>query len=242
MKSLVIGASAGLGRSLAERLAGAGHDLFLVASDKRDLAAVAADLRLRFNVRVFSEAIDLLDPEPAVLRARVLEALGGIENLFYVAGQSVMDNGPRDDGEVKRLIAVNFTSGVRLVNAFLEDLARAPRGNLVGAGSCASERGRKRNSIYGAAKGGLDNYFAAMRHYLVSKPCKVQFYRLGYLATHMTFGQKLMLPALEPEAAASVIVANLGRDLGAVYLPKWWRPIMTIIRLMPWVVFKRLNI
>jgi short-subunit dehydrogenase len=96
--------------------------------------------------------------------------------------------------------------------------------------------------VYGAAKSGLETYFAALRHYLVGKPCRVQFYRLGYLDTAMTFGQKLMFPALPPEAAAAAIVANLHRDLGAVYLPAWWRPIATVVRLLPWPVFKRLNI
>jgi short-subunit dehydrogenase len=242
VKSLVIGASAGLGRALAAHLARAGHDLFLVSSDERDLVAIAADLHLRFNVRVFTTAIDLLDPDPPALRARVTSSLKGLDNFFYIAGQSVMDRGPREDAEVERLITVNFTSGVRLVNAFLGDLAQAEHGNLVGAGSCASARGRRLNSIYGAAKSGLDSYFSAMRHYLVGTPCKVQFYRLGYLATHMTFGQKLMLPASDPDAAASAMVANLGRDLGAVYLPKWWWPVMMIIRMMPWPIFKRLNI
>jgi len=41
---------------------------------------------------------------------------------------------------------------------------------------------------------------------------------------------------------AKVIVDNLGRDLGAVYLPWWWWPITAIIRLLPWPIFKRLNI
>ena len=44
MTYLVVGASAGVGRGLAARFAAAGHDLVLVASDERDLAAMAADL------------------------------------------------------------------------------------------------------------------------------------------------------------------------------------------------------
>ena len=39
LTSVVIGASAGLGRALAEELAAAGHNLFLVATDRRDLEA-----------------------------------------------------------------------------------------------------------------------------------------------------------------------------------------------------------
>jgi short-subunit dehydrogenase len=242
MKSVVIGASAGLGRALADRLASAGHHLYLLASDERDLVPLAADLHLRFGVQVYTRCVELTDVDVVDVRAHVLASLGPPDNLFYIAGASTMDSGPRDDGEVRRLIAVNFTSGVRLVNAFLDDLSRTTRANVVGAGSVAAVRGRRMNSVYGAAKSGLDSYFAAMRHYCVGKPCRVQFYRLGYLATRMTFGQRLMFPAMTADAAAAVIVANLGRDLGAVYLPAWWKPIAAVVSLLPWPVFKRLNI
>ena len=47
---------------------------------------------------------------------------------------------------------------------------------------------------------------------------------------------------VNPDQGAKVIVDNLGRDLGAVYLPWWWWPITAIIRLLPWPIFKRLNI
>jgi short-subunit dehydrogenase len=242
VKSVVIGASAGLGRALAECLAAAGHDLFLVASDVRDLAPLAADLRLRFAVRTFIRSIDLTDFDADQVRAQVLASLGTVDNLFYIAGASTMDAGRRKDVEVRQLIEVNFTSAVRLVNAFLDDLSQARPANLVGAGSVAAVRGRRMNSVYGAAKSGLDSYFAAMRHYLVGRQCRVQFYRLGYLATRMTFGQKLLFPTITADAAAEVIVANLGRDLGSVYLPKWWGTIAIGIRILPWRLFRRLNI
>ena len=243
MKSLIIGASAGLGRSLAEVMARAGDEICLVSSDAEDLAAISADLNIRFGAKVLYVASDMNDVDPVVLRQEVLESFGAPDNLLYVAGVSDHDDsGPVDDALALRLGAVNFLAVVRIVNAFLSGLADEPNANIVGVGSVAAGRGRRNNSIYGAAKRGLEHYFEALRHYLADRHCRVQFYRLGYLHTSMTFGQKLPFPALDPNLAAKIIHANLGRDLGAVYLPWWWGGIVTLLRILPWPLFKRLNV
>ena len=59
MIAIVVGASAGLGRALAGELAATGHDLVVVSSDARDLAALASDLRIRHGVRVVGVPLDL---------------------------------------------------------------------------------------------------------------------------------------------------------------------------------------
>ncbi len=241
MKSLIIGGSAGLGRAIAERLAESGHDLFLVASDARELAAASKAIAQRFPVKTFHVAMDMADPDPAALRRQVLKRMGRIDNLFYIAGRSIGDAGTLDDAVVEQLLAINFVSGVRIINAFIDDLANRRGANLVGIGSIAGVRGRRRNSVYGAAKRGLESYFEAVRHRLAGRPCKVQFYRAGYLKRAGS-KPRLPLPALAPDAAAAIIVANLGRDLGTVTLPWWWRPIMAAIAWLPWAVFKRLDL
>ena len=47
MTAVVIGASSGLGRALAVELASRKQPLLLVASERRDVEATCADLRLR---------------------------------------------------------------------------------------------------------------------------------------------------------------------------------------------------
>jgi len=242
MKSLIIGGSAGLGRAIAERLAMSGHELFLVASDTNKLAATSREIARRFHVKTFYKAMDMAAPDPAALHRLVLKRLGRIDNLFYIAGRAIGDTGTLEDAVVEQLLAINFVSGVRLINAFIDDIANRRGANLVGIGSVAGTRGRRRNSVYGAAKRGLETYFEAVRHRLAGRPCKVQFYRAGYLKTRMTAGQKFSFPALGPDEAAARIVDNLGKDLGAVYLPRWWWAITLVLRLLPWAVFKRLDI
>lgn len=242
MPSLIIGASAGLGKAIAESLAKAGDDLFLVASDKRDLEAISSDLKLRYSVRVYWEQVDLASPDATGLRTHVFDAFKTIDNLFYVAGLSFMDSGAIPGSLLKRIIAVNFDSAVLLINTFLNDMVGQKGANIITVSSVAAARGRRLNSIYGAAKRGLEAYSESLRHWLVGSECRVQCYRVGYLKTRMTFGQKLLFPAADPARAAQVIVKNLGKDIGLVYLPWWWRPIIMLVCLLPWPIFKRLNI
>src|SRR3954454_10289341 len=122
MNTLLIGASAGLGRALAERLAAEGHQLYLIASDSLDIAALASDLSIRFGAKATGESLDLAKLDVAELRQRVHDCLGPVENLFYIAGVSALDSGPIADDLAVRLIEVNFTAAVRIVNAFLPDL------------------------------------------------------------------------------------------------------------------------
>lgn len=243
MRSVIVGASAGLGRALADLLAGEGHTLFLVASDARDLEATAADVALRRNAAVHTLAIDLADFDAADLRARALAALGGIDCLFLIAGRSgELSAGPVDDTQVAALATVNFTAPMRIANAFASDLRRGA-GAIVGAGTVASIRARRRNAPYAAAKTGLEFYFRALRHdFARDSRCRVQFYRLGYLGTRMTFGQKLPLPALDPRRAARAIVAGLRRDFEVAYLPGWWRFVAIVLNAIPRRVFDRLDI
>ena len=62
-KAIVIGASSGVGRMLAEELASNGYDLLICSRDKRDLDAIANDLTYRFNVVVETDAKDFMNSD-----------------------------------------------------------------------------------------------------------------------------------------------------------------------------------
>ena len=54
MTFIIVGASAGLGRALAEKFASEGNNLIIISSELKDVNAIKCDLENRFNVEVFT--------------------------------------------------------------------------------------------------------------------------------------------------------------------------------------------
>lgn len=242
MKALIIGASAGLGRALSQELSARGWDLYLVASTGSALQALSQELSARFGGRIFPEALDLRHGDIAGLKDRVLASLGSPDALFLVAGFcNDQDAGQVPDELLCDLAQVNFLAPMRIANAFVQDLAGKNPGYLVGIGTIAQSRARRANAVYASAKSGLEFYFEALRHHLAFTKCRVHFFRMGYMATRMTMGQKLLLPAMAPEKAAKAILACLDGRQGVRYLPKWWALVMAVFRLLPWGLYKRMK-
>lgn len=242
MNMAIVGASAGLGRAIAEELAQRGHRLLLVARDARDLEAVGRDLRLRYGATIATLAADLRDLDIERFRAAVFKNMETVDGLFLVAGAGDDDDrGPLPAARAAALMQLNFNAPIAIANAFCDHLAARPKAHLVGIGSVASVRGRGRNMIYGASKRGLEFYFEALRHRLQGTGCKVQFYRLGFMATTMFKGRPGILVA-GPEQVARRIVRGLDGRAGDFTLPALWKPIALLLRLLPYSIFRRLDV
>ncbi|MBX9690248.1 MAG: SDR family oxidoreductase [Candidatus Obscuribacterales bacterium] len=243
MNYIVVGASAGLGRALADKLAESGNNLLIVASNEEDLQAQSADLRIRHSVRIEHKAMRVRCDENSV--KSIVEAaakLGEVDGIFFPMGYSRND----DDGTLKseditRIIDSNLAGIVAITAAFLPRMLEKGEGLLVFFGSVAAERGRSSNIAYAAAKRGLQSFYESIRHRSSSTNIRVQYYQLGYLKTAQTFGKKLPFPAAEPEQAAAYIISGIAKNFGQKYFPWFWQYICLALRMTPWFVFKKLK-
>jgi short-subunit dehydrogenase len=242
--AVILGASSGVGRALASALAERKWKLILSARDLRDLKAVAADLNARWNAECYSIPIELGTCEfDAEAFCRSCSGVSGdMDAVFYVAGSvDDRDDGSADDDAVRKLVAVNYLNAVKTLGTFARVFEIRGRGTIVGFSSIAAAAPRGQNIVYASAKAGLEAYLKALRHRFADRPVLVQGYALGYVDTALAYGKKLWLRPVPAEAVANEVIRNLGHDIGIKYYPRYWRLITSLLRLLPWFIYKRLR-
>ena len=122
-------------------------------------------------------------------------------------------------------------------------MVTANHGTVAVIGSVAGDRGRKKNYVYGAAKGLVTRYVQGLQHRLAGTNVKVVLIKPGPTDTPMTKLQKEQGVKLAPvEDVASAIVAGIEKGTAVVYTPKKWWLIMLVIRHLPAFIFNKLNI
>lgn len=163
--ALVTGASSGIGRGFAGRLAERGHDLVLVARRVDRLETLAEQLRTTHGVTVTVIGADLADPHaPAKLLDAVTAQGISIGVLVNAAGFGTA--GPFVDEDPDRVaaeIAVDVTAPTLLARHFLPSLVTAgSRGALIMVSSTASHQPVANLAVYAAAKAFITSLTAAI--------------------------------------------------------------------------------
>ncbi len=162
--AVVTGASAGLGRAYAARLAERGDDLVLVARRLDRLEDLAAQLRERHGVLVDVVAADLVRREApaeiaAELAARGLRAATLVNCAgFGTAGRFVDEDPERIADEM----AVDVVAPTLLARRLLPDLLAVPGGALLMVSSTAGHQPIPNLAVYAASKAFVTSLTAAI--------------------------------------------------------------------------------
>ena len=137
--ALVTGASAGIGRSMAELLAAKGYDVVLVARRAARLEAIAEQLRNGYGVAAHVLTADLCDPgAPAHIRDTLTERGLSVDVLVNNAGYDLMGNyldNPWD--EQLKLIHLLGLSTVELCRHLLPHMVEQSWGRIINVTSVA---------------------------------------------------------------------------------------------------------
>lgn len=161
--AVVTGASSGIGREYAARLAGSGFDLVVVARRRDRLEATAAELRREHGIEVRVWPADLIErTDRLALEAFVAEA-PALDTLVNCAGfGTVAEFAAIEADRLESEIALNVTALVRLTRAALPGMLARRRGTIVNVSSMASFQPNPYLVGYGATKAYVTNFTEAI--------------------------------------------------------------------------------
>ena len=176
-RAVLTGATGGIGRAMALRLAPLCESLLLVGRDAAALAALARDVEAAgCPVRVVPADLTMLSGRDAVLRAAA-ETREGINLLVNNAGASEFAwLADQDDAILERIVRVNVLAPMQLTRRLLPLMLAQPAARIVNVGSIFGYLGYPGHAAYCATKFALRGFSEALRRELADGPVQVTYF------------------------------------------------------------------
>ncbi|MCE2405564.1 MAG: 3-oxoacyl-[acyl-carrier-protein] reductase [Dehalococcoidia bacterium] len=185
--ALVTGASGGIGRVIARRLAAAGARVVVNYRTGSEAAAEAADAIRAAGGEAISIGADVCDAD--AVEAMVSQVVGrwdGVDILVNNAGVTrdrlLLRMTPKEWDEV---ISVNLRGSFLCTKAVLPHMMKRRRGRIVSISSVVGTSGNPGQANYAASKAGIIGFTKAMAREVASRNITVNALAPGYITTAM---------------------------------------------------------
>jgi short-subunit dehydrogenase len=206
--ALITGASRGIGRAIAHRLAKEGYDLALIARNKNSLDGLVQKVQELYGIKAFALAIDLenLKAIPQAVND-ILRQCGRIDVIVNNAGINVSGTLSATDDDFLRCFTVNVAAPRAIIKALQPHLESRGSGNIINVSSISGLIGFPEGGAYGSTKRALLGLNESLFNELVPKGIKVTALCPSWVDTDMAsyagFSGSLMI---QPEDMAETVV------------------------------------
>lgn len=174
--AVITGASRGIGKAIAEKLAANGFDLLLVSRNEFKLYQALEDLQLRYpDVSIRAKAFDLADSTAAIACGEwVLSHTSAPSVLVNNAGTFLPgDIYKQEAGVLESQIATNLYSAYHLTRALLPAMVGQKSGHIFNICSIASLRAYPNGGAYSISKFALYGFSRNLREEMKPHGIKV---------------------------------------------------------------------
>jgi short-subunit dehydrogenase len=220
--ALVTGATSGIGRAVAERLAAAGAHVVALGRDDSALAA------LRDRIGAAPVRADLGVPADVDrAAAEVLREHRGVDLLVNNAATGWAGRfADMEPANADSMIRVNLAGPIRLTRAVLPGMIERGRGHVVTVASIAAHVGVPEEAVYAATKAGLLQFSESIRQELDGTGVRVSVVSPGAVDTPFferrgrPYGRNLP-QKIPPERVAVAVLDVVRSGRPHAFVPGW---------------------
>ncbi len=207
---MVTGASSGIGKSAALKIADAGGTVLLVARTPEKLELTRDQILAGGGIAHIHQC-DLSDPEDIDRMAEeVLAEHGHVDVLINNAGRSIRRSvalsydRPHD---FERTIQLNYLGAVRLILKLLPRMRERKSGQIINISSIGVQTNMPRFSAYVASKSALDAFSRSIASEIIDDGVHITTINMPLVRTPMIAPTKMYdrFPTITPEEAADMI-------------------------------------
>jgi len=239
-KIWIIGASEGIGRALALELnKEIDNSLILSARNAERLEELSSS----FSTKPLLVPIDVSNKDSVLngwnkIKTQSIE----IDTVVYCAGYyKPMSSESMEIDEVERMIDINLTGAMRVLNLVIPRFIQQKRGHIVLIGSVAGYRGLPNSIGYGSSKAGLIHLAENLKCDLSQYGIKVQVINPGFVKTRLTDLNKFRMPSIiTPEQAAVSISRAMKTGCFESRFPFVFANCLRLVSMLPYSLYFRL--
>jgi short-subunit dehydrogenase len=207
---MITGASSGIGKAAAIKVAEAGGTALLVARTPEKLEETKSEIE-EAGGTAFIHRCDLSDPEDIDRMAlEVLEQHGKVDILVNNAGRSIRRSVKLSYDryhDYTRTVQLNYLGSVKLILALLPSMVEQKGGHIINISSIGVQTNTPRFSAYVASKAALDAFSRCIASEVIEDKVSITTIHMPLVRTPMIAPTKMYdaFPTITPEEAAEMI-------------------------------------
>ncbi|MEM6461096.1 MAG: SDR family NAD(P)-dependent oxidoreductase [Pseudomonadota bacterium] len=231
----IVGASSGIGASLAKLADDRADHIAVSARSKEGLESVANS-----GQHIVSYPLDVTDHEAAYKTAEEIEQrFGSIDLAVFCAGVwHPMSADSMDIDKMRQTMEINYFGAVNIVNAVLPGMKKQGSGHIVIVSSVAGYRGLPTAAAYGSSKAALSHLTETLTVELRKYGIVVTLVNPGFVDTPMSRVNTYKMPGIiSSEAAAEKMLDGILKQKPAIFFPFGFTTFMRALNFLPYRVF-----
>jgi NAD(P)-dependent dehydrogenase (short-subunit alcohol dehydrogenase family) len=207
---LITGASSGIGKATALRLADAGAHVILVARTLEKLEETVAEIELAGGrASMHTADVSVMDDVDRLVQ-EVLEAHGAIDVLINNAGRSIrrsLELSFDRFHDFERTMQLNYFGAIRLIMGLAPSMLERRSGQVINISSISALMPAPRFSAYVASKSALDAWTRAAAVEFSDRNVRFTTINMPLVRTPMIAATEVYnsMPIISPEEAADMV-------------------------------------